>query len=155
MWDERFRTIKVKVDQPGVKLIIATATTLWTRTTAISWLRRAAATTLVQPTTMATAMLHGGPDPTEILFKVRIRPADAPPADTPLKTNQTNPDPKVKVEGPFKAYGVDLVPDAKAVTLPAEAQTESGIARWRSGRLSTTADGEKLVTASNRLHTAC
>ena len=62
---------------------------------------------------MATAMMHGGPNPAEILFKVRIRPADTPPEDAPLATNQKNPDPKVKIEGPYKAYGVDLVPDAK------------------------------------------
>lgn len=30
--------------------------------------------------------------------------------------NRTNPDPKVTVNGPFKYYGVDLVPDPKSVS---------------------------------------
>src|SRR6185437_3640196 len=104
------------------------------------------------PTTMAVAMIHGGPDPAEILFKVRIRPASMPPQAAPLASNQTNPDPKVKVEGPFKAYGVDLVPDARAMSCRVEpsGNRHCSIEVWT---FIYNTDGQKLITASNRLHT--
>jgi hypothetical protein len=101
---------------------------------------------------MATAMIHGGPNPAEILFKVRIRPADVPPIDAPLKSNQTNPDPKIKVEGPYREYGVDLVPDPHAVSCRADAagNRHCAIEVWT---FVYDTDGDKLITASNRLHT--
>ncbi|HEX9201057.1 MAG TPA: VWA domain-containing protein, partial [Acidobacteriaceae bacterium] len=104
-WDARFRAIKIKVEQPGVKLSYRNGYFAVDPNDRNKLNAQMAATALTQPTTMATAMMHGGPDPAEILFKVRIRPAGTPVEDTPLKSNQTNPDPKVKVEGPFKAYG--------------------------------------------------
>jgi len=50
------------------------------------------------------------------LFKARIRPSAEPPEEKPVLGNRTNPDPKVTVNGPFKYYGVDLVPDPKSVS---------------------------------------
>ena len=102
-------------------------------------------------TTMATAMMHGGPDPAEILFKVRIRPADTPPEPEPLKTNKTNPDPKVKVEGPYKEYGVDLVPDPHAVSCRQEANgnRHCAIEVWTYVY---DRDGQLLVTVGNRIY---
>jgi hypothetical protein len=102
---------------------------------------------------MTTAMIHGAPDPAEILFKVRIRPASLPPAEMPLQSNQTNPDPKVKVEGPYKAYGVDLVPDPRAVSCRQDATGDRhcSLEVWTFVYNS---DGQKLITASNRLHTS-
>ena len=93
-WDERFRSIKVKVDRAERAAYLS------------QWLlchrpqrpepvnAQGAATALVQTNTMAAAMMHGGPDPAEILFKVRIRPANTPPEATVLATNESNPDPR-------------------------------------------------------------
>ena len=152
VWDARFRAIKIKVDQPGVKLAYRNGYYAIDPNDRNALAAQGAATALAQPTTMATAMMHGGPDPAEILFKVRIRPADAPSEDTPLKSNQTNPDPKVKVQGPYKEYGVDLVPDPHAVNcrLGADGNRHCALEVWTFVYNS---DGEKLITASNRLHT--
>ncbi len=151
-WDERFRSIKVKVDQPGVKLSYREGYYAVDPNNRNRVAVQGAATTLVQPNTMATAMMHGGPEASEILFKVRIRPSDTPPSDTVLKTNQANPDPKVKVQGPYKAYGVDLVPDAKAVSCEqgADGNHHCSVEVWT---FVYNTDGEKLITVSNRLHT--
>jgi hypothetical protein len=151
-WDERFRAIKVKLDQPNVKLTYRNGYYAVDPNDRNKLNAQGAATVLSSPTTMATAMMHGGPDPAEILFKVRIRPANTPPEDTPLKNNQTNPDPKVKVHGPYKEYGVDLVPDPHAVNCRAEpsGNRHCAIEVWTFVYNS---DGEKLITASNRLHT--
>jgi VWFA-related protein len=118
IWDGRFRAIKVKVEQPGVKLAYRNGyygddPNDRNRTVAGS-----AAVAMSRPTTMNTAMMHGGPDLTEIPVKVRIRPSSLPPSDQPVKGNLTNPDPKAGVTGPYKYYGVDLVPDPKAVSCP-------------------------------------
>jgi len=151
-WDERFRAIKVKVEQSGLKLTYRNGYFAVDPNDRNKVNASNAATSLVQPNTMATAMMHGGPDPSEILFKVRIRPASTPPEDAPLKSNQTNPDPKVKVQGPFREYGVDLVPDPHAVSCRAEASgnRHCAIEVWT---FVYDRDGQKLITASNRLHT--
>jgi VWFA-related protein len=151
-WDERFRTVKVKVDQPNVKLAYRNGYYAIDPNDRSKLAASQAATALVQPNTMATAMMHGGPDPAEILFKVRIRPAAMAPLQAPLATNQKNPDPRVKIEGPYKAYGVDLVPDPKAVSCRQEpsGNRHCSIEVWT---FIYNNDGEKLITASNRLHT--
>jgi VWFA-related protein len=150
-WDARFRSVKVKVDQPSVKLAYRNGYYAVDPNDRSKQVAGGAATQLGQPTTMATAMLHGGPDPAEILFKVRIRPASMPPQDTPLASNRTNPDPKVKVSGPYKAYGVDLVPDAKAMSCHIEpsGNRHCAIEVWTFVYNS---EGERLISASNRLY---
>ena len=151
-WDARFRTIKIKVDEPNIKLSYRNGYYAVDPNDRNKLNAQSAATAVIQPTTMATAMMHGGPDPAEILFKVRIRPANTPPEDAPLQTNQTNPDPKVKVQGPYREYGVDLVPDPHAVSCRQEpsGNRHCAIEVWTFVYNS---DGEKLITASNRLHT--
>ena len=121
-WDERFRTIKIKVDNPNAKNLSYRNGYYAIDPNDRNKLNASgAATALSAPTTMATAMMHGGPDPAEILFKVRIRPASAPPGETLAPDNFSNPDKKVNVEGPFKQFGVDLVPDPKAVNCSLDA----------------------------------
>ncbi len=151
-WDARFRSVKVKVDKPGVKLAYRNGYYAVDPNDRSKMVASLAATALAQPTTMATAMMHGGPDPAEILFKVRIRPADAPPEETPLKTNQTNPDPKVKIEGPYKEYGVDLVPDPHAMSCRQDAagNRHCALEVWT---FVYNTQGERLITQSNRMHT--
>jgi VWFA-related protein len=149
-WDERFRSIKVKVAEPGVKLTYRNGYYAIDPNDRNKQNAQGAATALAQTDTMSTAMMHGGPNPAEILFKVRIRPAKTPPEATVLPANETNP--KVKVEGPFKEYGVDLVPDAHAVTCRAGADGNRHcvLEMWTFVYNS---NGEKVITASNRLHT--
>jgi VWFA-related protein len=151
-WDGRFRTIKVKVDQPGVKLHYRIGYFAIDPNDRNKLYAQQAAAIQTQPTTMITAMMHGGPDPAQILFKVRIRPAATPPEETPLKSNQANPDPKVKLEGPFKSYGVDLVPDPHAVSCKQEpnGNRHCALEMWT---FVYNTDGQKLITASNRVHT--
>jgi hypothetical protein len=120
LWDGRFRAIKVKVEQPGVKLSYRNGYYGDDPNDRNRNIAGSAATAMVRPTTMSTAMMHGGPDLSEIPFKVRIRPSAAPPGDKPAVSDVSNPDPKVNVTGPFKDYGVDLVPDPRSVSCPAD-----------------------------------
>jgi hypothetical protein len=152
-WDERFRAIKIKVDDPSAKQLTYRngyyAIDPNDRNRVAS---QGVATASIETSTMSAAMVHGGPNPAEILFKVRIRPSSAPPDATVLKSNQSNPDPKVKVEGPFKQFGVDLVPDPHAVNcrLGADGNRHCALEMWT---FVFNSNGDKLITASNRLHT--
>jgi VWFA-related protein len=150
-WDERFRTVKVKVDNPNAKNLsyrngyYAIDPNDRNRLNASG-----AATALSAPTTMATAMMHGGPDPAEILFKVRIRPASTPPGEALAPDNFSNPDKKVNVEGPFKEFGVDLVPDPKAVNCNLDANGNHHCALEIYTYIYDR-DGKLLVTTGHRI----
>ena len=149
VWDSRFRAIKVKVDQPGVKLTYRNGYYAVDPNDRNKLNAAGAATALAQPSTMSTAMMHGGPEPAEILFKVRIRPANALPSDTVPASNQTNP--KMDLKGPFRQYAVDLVPNAREVSCRqgADGNSHCAIEMWTFVYNS---NGEKVITASNRLH---
>jgi len=150
-WDERFRTIKVKVAEPSVQLTYRNGYFAIDPSDRNRVNAQGAATALVQTNTMSAAMMHGGPDPAEIMFKVRIRPANTPPEAKVLPSNESNPDPRVKVEGPFKQYAVDLVPDPHAVNcrLGADGNHHCALEVWT---FVYNTNGDKLITASNRLH---
>jgi hypothetical protein len=148
-WDQRFRAIKIKVeDQPKAQLSYRKGYYADDPNDRSKWVAQAAATALSQPTTMATALMHGGPDPAEILFKVRVRPAATPPEDAVIKNNQTNPDPKVKVQGPYKEYGVDLVPDPHALSCPLNAAGAHSCA-LELATFVYDRDGQLLISTSN------
>jgi VWFA-related protein len=148
-WDARFRTIKVKVNQSGAKLIYRNGYYAVDPNDRNKLNAAGAATALAQTNTMATAMMHGGPEATEILFKVRIRPVNEVPSDAVPASNQVNP--KMNVVGPYRQYAVDLVPDAQAVNCHegADGNRHCAIEVWTFVYNS---DGEKVITASNRLH---
>ncbi len=150
VWDSRFRAIKVKVDQPGVKLNYRNGYYAVDPNDRNKVYAQGTAALQTQPTTMVTAMMHGGPDPAQILFKVRIRPAATPPEDAVLRSNQANP--SLKIEGPFRSYGVDLVPDPHAVSCRQEpnGNRHCALEVWTFVYDS---NGDKLITASNRLRT--
>ena len=117
-WDGRFRAIKVKLAQGGLKLAYRNGYYADDPNDQNRNIAGRAATAAGSPAAMTTAMMRGAPDPTEILMKVRVRPASTPPQEQPVQGNLVKPDPKVKATGPFKAYGVDVVPDRREITCP-------------------------------------
>ena len=120
-WDGRFRAIKVSVEQKGVSLTYRRGYYADDPEDRHKQIAEYAATAPQHPTTMATAMLRGGPDPSEILFKVRVRPSATPSEETLAPGNRLNPDPKVKIEGPYRRYGLDYAADAHGVSCPENA----------------------------------
>src|SRR5208283_443191 len=69
-WDARFRTVKIKVDNPSAKNLSYRNGYYAIDPNDRNKLNASgAATALSAPTTMTTAMRHGGPDPAESLFK--------------------------------------------------------------------------------------
>lgn len=115
-WDGRFRAIKIKADQPGLKLTYRTGYYADDPNDRNRNIAGSAATAMSKPNTMTTAMLYGAPQPTEILLKSRIRPSAAAPADAVAAGNKTNP--SITVNGPYKNYGIDIVPDPRQISCP-------------------------------------
>jgi len=149
-WDGRFRAIKIKLADSSVKLSYRNGYFADDPNDRSRLIAGETALSRAPVSAMTTAMLHGGPDPAEILFKVRIRPASSPPDLLPLKTNRTNPDPKVAINGPYKQYGVDLVPDAHSVSCPATANGSRRCALELTTYVYNS-DGQVLITANNSI----
>jgi VWFA-related protein len=131
-WDSRFRSIKIKLAQQGYTLTYRRG--YYADDPDGKHAVEESALAPAHPTTMATALMRGGPNPTEILFKVRIRPSALPPEAAPAPSNKLNiRDPKAKnsqapthIDGPFQRYGLDYAPDTHAVNCPT---SPSGIHR--------------------------
>jgi hypothetical protein len=70
---------------------------------------------------MHAAMMRGGPDPTQIILKIRVLPASTTPEDTLAEGNVLNS--KLKIQGPFRRYDIDYAADSRA----AITQTPDGV----------------------------
>ena len=68
-WDGKFRAIKVKVAQSGMKLAYRDGYYADDPNDRNRVIAGSAAISTARPTAMTTAMMRGGPDPTEILFR--------------------------------------------------------------------------------------
>jgi VWFA-related protein len=121
-WNGSFRKIQISLQQQGYSLsyrrgyyaddpngptkhVGATSTT--------------PATKPVDP--MHAAMMRGGPDPTQIILKVRVLPASTVPEDKPADGNVLNP--HLNIQGPYRRYDIDYAADSRA----AITQTSDGV----------------------------
>jgi hypothetical protein len=103
--DTRFRAIKVKVDQPNLTLVyrngyyaIDPGTTL-------------AGAKADKVTPMQSAMMRGGLDATQILFRVNV--SQSPTIDPTLPADN-QPDPKV-MHPPYRRYSISYVIDVHGI----------------------------------------
>lgn len=67
----------------------------------------------------ATAMGHGAPEPSELLFKVRVLPVSAETQATVAAGNHVN---AARAKGPFRTYAVDFAALAQQLQLTPDAQ---------------------------------
>jgi VWFA-related protein len=65
--------------------------------------------------TFNMALMRGGPDQTQIIFKVRVILASAATEETVAERNHLNPDPKANAKGPFRRYLLDFAADPRAI----------------------------------------
>ncbi len=114
-WNGDYRPIKVTLSQPGYTLAYrhgyyaddpdAPVKKGHTET---------AATAVPTPTALKTAMMHGSPGATEIIFKVRALPASTETEPAVAPGNEVNPDPK-KARAPFRRFEVDYAADPRMI----------------------------------------
>jgi VWFA-related protein len=122
-YNGKFRKIKVNLEQQGANLAyrrgyyavdtsaskqLAAATPAATLAT----ISQPAAPPAPDP--LQAAMLHGAPDPTQIIFKVRVLPASLTAENTLAMQNYANPKSSV-ARGPYRRYVVDLAADSRSV----------------------------------------
>jgi VWFA-related protein len=124
-WNGKYRRIEVKLPRPGLKLSYRHGYfSDDPNATPKRGVEVSAATAPEHESPMNMALMRGGPGATEMLFKVRVLPANATAEDTVAAGNRLNPDPnaagnhslKEALKGPFRRYVLDFVADPGAVT---------------------------------------
>ena len=118
-----FRNISVKVDGKDLKLIYRRGyytdvnnkptTGVLTATGAATEGVAGPAPTIPGP--LRRALLQGGPEPTEILLRVKAVPTDKGPDATVAPGNTLNPDAS-KSHGPYQQFQVDFAASARALS---------------------------------------
>ena len=114
-WNGEFRTIEVKFQQKGLNLNLSYRRGYYAdnpnapqnRDTAI------ASHSPTKRDTMHAAMMPGAPEPTQIVFKVRVVPA-SPVVEDHLAPNNVN-NPSAKTKGPYRRYAIDYAADPRAI----------------------------------------
>ena len=112
-WKGDYRKIEVKLAQQGYALSYRRGYYADDPNAHVSAARKEAAATAVPHDSLRSAMLFGGPDPTEILFTASIFPASTSTEADLAKGNQAAP----KVAGPYKRYVIYFLADPKAFTI--------------------------------------
>ena len=118
-WDGRFRKIDIRLNQPGYTLAYRRG--YYAVAPGDGPQKEDVAATLASnaPFTydpMRAAMMHGGPDPTEIIFKARVLPLSGQTETQPAPGNALNP--HIQTKGPYRRYAVDIAADPRALLAP-------------------------------------
>jgi VWFA-related protein len=115
-WNGDFRKIQVKLQQQGLTLAYRRGYYADSPSASLKKGSIPATTSANSPPpldVMRVAMTRGGPDPTQILIKVRVIPATAAPEDQLAPKNVLNP--AHKTTGPYRRYAIDYAADAHDV----------------------------------------
>jgi len=111
-WNGDYRKIQMKVDKPGLRLAYRRG---YFADDPNRPLHRNESETALTGTTqynaMRAAMLHGAPNPTELVFVASVRPSAAETDTTLVEGNQ----PGKKISGPFQRYTVSFFANPKQV----------------------------------------
>jgi VWFA-related protein len=99
--DTRFRTISVKVDRPNLNLTYRNGYYAIDPGTSLSGAK------IPRPTAVQGAMLHGAPDMTEVLFKVRTVRALTTEVGLPTDNQRISPE----MKPPYRRYSLSYTTD--------------------------------------------
>ena len=137
--DTRFRSIGVKVDQPGLHLVYRDGYY------AVDPDTDAHGKQIAKVTAMQSAMMRGGLDATQILFKVKVAQAPGTEEMVPV-SNQ--PDLK-KMKPPYRHYTVSFVIDIHGIDFSA---TPDGNYRgdFEFGTMVYNADGDEVMNSASK-----
>ena len=124
--DGKFRKIQVKLQQQGYNLAYrrgyyavdanasASAKAKAPATPPATPPAKGAPAPMPPPDPMHAAMMRGGPDPTQIIFKARILPVSADSEDTLAPGSAANPNSKLS-HGPYRRYQIDIAADPRPI----------------------------------------
>ena len=111
-WNGSYRKIQIKVDRPGATLAYRRG--YFADDPNKSAHRKQPATVkaeIPQYSAIRTAMMHGGPDPTELIFVASVRPSTAGPESSLAPGNQAGK----KTSGPFRRYTVTFLTNPREI----------------------------------------
>ena len=125
-WNGKFRAIQVRLQQQGLTLSYRRGYYATDPSLPVNLNRKPrppsaapgdAVNSIPPPATelMATAMLRGSPEPTQVIFKARVLPT-ATIEDTLAPGNASGPNPNLS-HGPYRRYQIDLAADPRTVNL--------------------------------------
>jgi len=112
-WNGDYRKIQVKLDRPGVTLAyrrgyFADDPNAPKKGSAAQGAKPDAN----QYSALRAAMLHGGPEPTELIFVASVRPAATDTETAPVPSNQA----VKKFSGPYRRYAVTFIANPRTVS---------------------------------------
>ena len=103
--DGKYRKIEVKLDRPGVALKYRRGYYADDPSAPAGRKDTKSDAAVAGPyNPLKTALIHGAPDPMEILFTAAVRPSTAQTQDAAAKDNTASP----KVKGPFREYTLNI-----------------------------------------------
>ncbi|HEY9126162.1 MAG TPA: VWA domain-containing protein [Acidobacteriaceae bacterium] len=115
-WDGRYRKIQVRTPQNNFTLAYRRG--YFADDPQVSYRAPNSAASATQPVSsldpMRAAMMHGAPDPTEIVFQVRVAPAAATAEDTLAPGTAAGPDP-AKAKPPYRRYNIIFAADPRHI----------------------------------------
>ncbi|HEY6376821.1 MAG TPA: VWA domain-containing protein, partial [Edaphobacter sp.] len=127
-WNGSFRKIQVRLQQQGLTLAYRRGYYADDPNAPPKHNHPVAATTTAAPVSaMHAAMMRGAPDPTQIIFKVLVRPATTATEDSLTPDNAANP--AAKVKPPYRRYTIDFAANPRdiAFTHTPEGNYQDGI----------------------------
>jgi hypothetical protein len=137
--DTRFRTISVKVDQPGVHLVYRDGYYAVDSDMTLSGKK------VEKVTAMQSAMMRGALEPTQILFKVNV--AQAPGTEETLPASN-KPDAK-QMKPPYRHYGLSFLVDVNNIEFSPSIDGNYRCA-FEFGVMVYNADGDEVVNSASK-----
>jgi len=126
-WDGRFRKIEIRLKQSGYTLAYRRGYYAIAPGDAPQKDADPAALAANAPfasNPMRAAMMRGGPDPTEIIFKARVLPVSSTTENQPASGNALNP--AIKAKGPYLRYAIDIAADPRTLLSPSTGGNYAG-----------------------------
>ena len=109
-WNGDYRKIQVKLDRPGVTLAYRRGYFADDPNAPVQKSQaQNAKPDPSQYSALRAAMLHGGPEPTELIFAASVRPASTEPEAELVPGNQAGK----KISGPYRRYAVTFIINPK------------------------------------------
>jgi hypothetical protein len=137
--DTRFRTISVKVDQPGLKLTYRDGYYAVAPDTSVSGKK------IETVTAMQSAMMRGGLEPTQIVFKVTV--AQSPGTEDVLPVSN-KPDAK-QMKPPYRHYSLSFLVDVSNIAFnPSSDGNYRG--NFEFGAMVYNADGDEVMNSASK-----
>ena len=152
-WDGHYRKIQVRTPQNGVTLAYRRG--YFADDLQTSYRSSGSGAAAPQPInsfdSMRAAMIHGAPEPTEIIFQARVVPASATTEDKLAPGTAAGPDPS-RMKPPYRRYNVIFAADPRHIRF-----TQSADGNY-AGQVQFVTyvydrDGQLITRAGNEVHT--